>query len=89
MTEMLITLIGRAGVMKLRSGKTVNYGGIAIEGDTFVYYTGKGLREMWPQDPNPEISEKTKMLRNMSREELIAGDYINVILISEIEAILS
>ncbi|MGZ4036334.1 MAG: hypothetical protein ACXVPQ_00810 [Bacteroidia bacterium] len=83
---------GRAGVFLLRNGMTVNYGGIGIEGLYYAHYTGKGLRELFPQNEGAltaEEKQKLSDLRTLSREELIRQGYIKLTLISDIAKILS
>ncbi len=52
--------VGHAGVMTLKDGTKVNYGVKRITNDmqTMVYYTGKGLREMF----KPNMNEEEKVI---------------------------
>lgn len=68
--------INIAGIMKLSDGSTRNYGGIEVLENNFIYYTGKGLREIF--------REKKKELLELSREVLIEGGYIGVIPVNNI-----
>jgi hypothetical protein len=70
-----------AGAMQLKNGRTVNYGVIRIQDNALIYYTGKGLREMWKPKMTEEerkIAEELKQLRNQEggTEELIRSGHI-------------
>ncbi len=53
-----------AGAMQLKDGGTVNYGVIRITDNAVVYYTGKGLREMW----KPNMTEEEKVISDKLKE---------------------
>jgi hypothetical protein len=82
-----------AGVMLLKDGRTVNYGVIRITEKEVVYYTGKGLREMWKPNMNEEEkaegAELKKYVENEGGEQqLIDSEYIAVTPFDEIERII-
>jgi hypothetical protein len=53
-----------AGVMALIDGSTMNYGVIELneEKGTLIFFTGKGLREMWKPNMSPEEQNKAAEL---------------------------
>ena len=53
-----------AGAMQLKNGQTVNYGVIRTTENDVVYYTGKGLREMW----KPTMTEEEKILAEQLKQ---------------------
>ena len=78
-----------AGAMLLEDGNSVNYGVIRIDNEKVVYYTGKGLREMWKPDMTPEekdIAEKLKKIgeENDGEEKLVASGHIAVTQLEQI-----
>ncbi|HMH31604.1 MAG TPA: hypothetical protein VK543_01170 [Puia sp.] len=72
-----------AGAMQLKNGSTVNYGVIRINDKEVVYYTGKGLREMWRPNMNAQekiVSEKLRKIGELTdgEQELITSGHIAV-----------
>ncbi|HVA97533.1 MAG TPA: hypothetical protein VNG53_01450 [Bacteroidia bacterium] len=83
-----------AGTMQLKNGQTVNYGVIRTPNNEVVYYTGKGLREMW----KPTMTEEEKKLANQLRQigekedgeqKLIASEHIAATPFDEIVKVIS
>jgi hypothetical protein len=75
-----------AGVIKVKNGSTMNYGSIRVEGENFVHYTGKGLREMFASGVN---NAETARLKNMDEQSLIKSQHIAITPISEIAEIIN
>lgn len=73
-TEKII--VGQARVAVLMNDQRINVGWIRIEGDNVVYYTGKGLREMWKPNMNMEEQARAEKLKAKHEEELISEGYI-------------
>jgi hypothetical protein len=44
------------GKLQYNNGLEANYNSIRVENDRFYHYTGKGLKEMFPK--NPDIAQK-------------------------------
>ena len=78
-----------AGLMQLKNGNTINYGVIRITNDKVVYYTGKGLREMWKPDMTDGEKKKAEELKKLSKstegeQQLIEDGYIAITPFEEI-----
>jgi len=58
-----------AGAMQLKDGRTVNYGVIRVTDNEVLYYTGKGLREMWKPNMNEEEKKRAEELKKISEGE--------------------
>jgi hypothetical protein len=72
-----------AGAMQLKDGQTVNYGVIRVTENDVVYYTGKGLREMWKPtmtDEEKKIAEELKKIGESEggEKKLIASKHIAI-----------
>lgn len=72
-----------AGAMQLKDGKTVNYGVIRLTDTEVVYYTGKGLREMWKPNMTEEEKKRAEELKRIGEEpngeqKLIGSEHIAV-----------
>jgi hypothetical protein len=72
-----------AGAMQLKDGITVNYGVIRITDTEVVYYTGKGLREMWKPNMTEDENKIAEELKKIGKEsdgeqKLISSDHIAV-----------
>lgn len=81
--------INHAGAMQLTDGRTVNYGVIRINDQEVVYYTGKGLREMWKPKMTQEEKQVANELRRIGEEEggerrLIQSQHIAITNLDEI-----
>jgi hypothetical protein len=65
-----------AGKMQYKNGLEANYCSIRVENDRFYHHTGKGLREMFPQ--NPDIAQKmlADELNKRTERELIETRHI-------------
>lgn len=69
---------GQAVTLVLRDGHQINAGIKRIESNfNLVYYTGKGLREIWGTDASPEET-RTLRLKEAPEEELIKQNYIAI-----------
>ncbi len=87
-----------AGAMLLKSGLTTNYGVISVNDRKLLYFTGKGLREIWsPNLTSPEkerasslrkIIEAEKNEENLKTSALKADGYIDEIDLDEIERVI-
>lgn len=85
--------VNHAGAMQLKDGRTVNYGVIRVMEDEIVYYTGKGLREMWKPNMTEEEKEIADKLRKIKEEEngeqmLIHSEHIAVTKFDDIARII-
>jgi hypothetical protein len=72
-----------AGAMQLKDGRTVNYGVIRLTDTEVVYYTGKGLREMWKPNMTEEEKKIAEELKRIGEEpdgeeKLISSGHIAV-----------
>jgi hypothetical protein len=79
---------GEARTAILTNNQRINVGWIRIEGENVVYYTSKGLREIFKPNMTDEEKKKSEELKNLSEAELIKGDYIHKIKISEIKDVI-
>lgn len=82
-----------AGAMLLKNGQTVNYGVIRVNEQEVVYFTGKGLREMWKPSMTQDEETKAKELRKINEEpdgeeKLIASGHIKITLLKDIERVI-
>lgn len=77
-------VMGQARIAILRTGEKINVGWIRFDGDYVVYYTGKGLREIWKPNMTAEEQERANMLKKKNESELIHEGMIDRILISDI-----
>lgn len=78
-----------AGAMQLKNGRTVNYGVIRTTDKEVVYYTGKGLREMWKPTMTVKEKELAEQLKQIGEQDggeqkLIASEHIAVTPLDEI-----
>jgi hypothetical protein len=80
--------LGEARVALLKNGQKMNVGWEKIDGNEVVYYTGKGLREMFKPNMSKEEQEKAAKLKLLSEEELIKQQYKERRNIDEFEDIL-
>jgi hypothetical protein len=69
---------GHAGVMVLKDGTKMNYGVIRVTRNMskMVYYTGKGLREMFKPDMNEEEKSRATELKKLDEKTLMWLGYI-------------
>ncbi len=82
-----------AGAMQLKDGRTVNYGVIRTTENEVVYYTGKGLREMWKPIMTEEEKKFAVQLRQIGEQEggeqkLISSEHIAVTLFTDIARVI-
>lgn len=82
-----------AGAMQLINGKTINYGVIRIDDKEVVYYTGKGLREIWKPHMTEEEEKRAKELREISEQPdgehlLIASGHIAITPLDQIARVI-
>lgn len=83
-----------AGVMRLNNGITSNYGVIRKENNELLYFTGKGLREIWAPDMSSEQKVKAEELRKIYEEgengikDLIKSEHIARVSLDDIERVL-
>ncbi|MBI1287152.1 MAG: hypothetical protein GC178_06180 [Flavobacteriales bacterium] len=77
---------GHAGVLTMRDGTTKNYGVIRLTKDmqNLVHYTGKGLREIFPRNPNEEQLKKAEELKQLDEKVLMRSGHIVWTPVSEI-----
>jgi len=84
-----ILLDGHAGVMKLRNGDYANYRVIRNEGDRFVYYTGRGIREIFTDTLSEDEELRKTRLNALDERNLIFSRHVAITLFTEIEEIIS
>ncbi len=77
-----------AGAMRLRDGQTINYGVIEVIGDQVLYYTGKGLREMWAPDMTLEQTLIAEELKDKDKEELMESGHVAITSLDDIDRVL-
>lgn len=78
-----------AGVITLNDGSKINYGTIRITQNMnkLVYYTGKGLREMFKPDMNDEEKKTAEELKKLDEKTLKRSGHIAEIPLSDIKEI--
>jgi hypothetical protein len=76
-----------AGTMILNDGTTINYGTIRVTQNMskLIYYTGKGLREIYKPDMTDEAKQKAEELKKQDEKILMKSGHIAEILLSEIK----
>ena len=76
-----------AGTMILNDGTKVNYGTIRVTQNMskLIYYTVKGLREIYKPDMADEAKQKAKELKKQDEKMLMKSGNIAEILLSEIK----
>ncbi len=76
-----------AGTMILNDGTKVNYGTIRVTQNMskLIYYTGKGLREIYKPDMSDEEKQKAEELKKQDEKMLMKSGHIAEILLSEIK----
>lgn len=74
--------------MTLKDGTQMNYGVIRITQNLHkvIFYTGKGLREMFKPDMNEEEKAKANELKKLDEKTLMKARYIDEILFSNIQS---
>ena len=76
------------GAMRLKDGTTINYGVIERFGDRVLYYTGKGLREMWAPNMTEEQKQIAETLKGKDKQELIESGHVAISLLDNIDRVL-
>lgn len=76
-----------AGVMTLNDGTKHNYGTIRVTQNMskLIYYTGKGLREMFKPDMTDEEKKKSEELKKLDEKTLMKSGHIAEIFLSEMK----
>ena len=76
-----------AGVMTLNDGTKANYGTIRVTQNMskLIYYTGKGLREIFKPDMTEDEKHKAEELKKLDEKTLMRSGHIAEILLSEIK----
>ena len=65
--------------------ETINAGIIRIDNNyDVVYYTGKGIREIWKPNMNDEQKANSTMLKTQNESFLLQNDYISKIKLENI-----
>ncbi|TND08265.1 MAG: hypothetical protein FD123_2407 [Bacteroidetes bacterium] len=85
---LLLSIGNRAGVLLFCNGQLTNYGSIRVEQGNAIYYTGKGLREIWKPDMNEDEKKLAEELKKKPEHEMIASDHIAVTPLTEIADVL-
>jgi hypothetical protein len=88
-----ILTFNHAGAMKLKNGITANYGVIRVAEGKLVYFTGKGLREIWAPNMTEEQKKDAAVLRKIydngkGEKELIASQHIAITDLDDIDEVL-
>ena len=85
--------VNHAGAMQLKDGRTVNYGVIGLTDNEVIYYTGKGLREMWKPNMTEEEKKLADQLKKIGESEngeqkLIQSEHIAITKFEDIERVI-
>ncbi|NNM95144.1 MAG: hypothetical protein HKL88_06750 [Bacteroidia bacterium] len=83
-----ILMEGHTGVIKLKNGEYASYKVIRTEGDRFVHYTGRGIRELFTMSAEVDKLRKGR-LEALNERNLVFSRHIATTLYSEIEEIIS
>lgn len=77
---------GHAGVMTLNDGTQMNYRVIRVTQNlkTLIFYTGKGLREMFKPDMNKEEKINAEQLKKLDEKTSIKLGYVSEVLFASI-----
>ena len=77
---------GHAGVMTLKDGTTMNYGVIRITQNLskMIFYTGKGLREMFKPEMTEEEKKNAEQLKKLDENTLMKSGHISEKLLTNI-----
>ena len=70
---------GHAGVMTLKDGTQINYGVIRVTRNLnkMIFYTGKGLRELFKPDMTEEEKIKASELKKLDEKTLMKLGYVS------------
>lgn len=77
---------GHAGVMTLKDGTQMNYGVIRVTQNLnkMIFYTGKGLREMFKPDMTEEEKIIAEQLKKLDEKTLTKSGHISEMLLTNI-----
>ncbi len=80
---------GHAGVMTLKDGTQMNYGVIRIAQNMskMVFYTGKGLSELFKPDMTEEEKANAEQLKKLDEKTLMKLGYVSEMQFSNIQTI--
>lgn len=81
-----------AGSLRLKTGRTINYGVIRVDENQLVYFTGKGLREIWKPNMSEEEKQQAEILKASLEQEngekkLLESNHIAITPLDEIEQV--
>jgi hypothetical protein len=78
---------GHAGVMTLNGGTKMNYGVIRVTQNLskMIFYTGKGLREMFKPGMSEEEKKKADELKKLDERTLMKMGYIGEMALEKIK----
>ena len=79
---------GHAGVMTLKDGTTMNYGVIRVTQNLskMIFYTGKGLRELFKPDMTEEEKSKAIELKKLDEKFLMKLGYVSEMALANIQS---
>lgn len=77
----------QAGLMRLNDGTKHNYGTIRATQNMskLIYYTDKGLREIFKPDIAEEVKRKAEELKKLDEKTLMKSGHVSEVLLSEIK----
>ena len=77
---------GHAGVMTLKDGTQMNYGVIRVTQNLskMIFYTGKGLREIFKPDMTEEEKIIAEQLKKLDEKTLMKSGHISEMLLANI-----
>ncbi len=69
---------GHAGIMTLKDGTQMNYGvkRITKNMSKIIFYTGKGLREMFKPDMNEDENANAVQLKKLDEKTLMKSGHV-------------
>jgi hypothetical protein len=78
---------GHAGIMTLKDGTQMNYGVIRITQNLskMIFYTGRGLREMFKPDMNEEEKANAEQLKKLDEKTLMKLGYVSEMPLTNIQ----
>ena len=82
------------GELSLKTGDSTKYGVIRLTSEYLVYFTAKGLREIWKQEMNNEEKKRAQELKNIMAQEggeeiLIQSEHIAITHFEDIDHVIS
>ena len=79
---------GHAGVMTLKDGTQMNYGVIRVTRilSKMIFYTGKGLRELFKPDMTEEEKAKAIELKKLDEKTLMKLGYVSELEFANIQS---